>query len=97
MVLVLFYLHALGGNKLKAILLSGQKHQPSQNSMLKDPPRKAAWHALLLRMAWAVLSERLVQYYPEVQVQHRNSQRCYIQDAIISVAALSATLCFIGR
>lgn len=73
MVLVPFYLHTLGGNKLKAILPSGQEHQPFwvPHSMLKSPPWKAAWveskHARLLRTAWAVSSERLVQCYPEVR------------------------------
>lgn len=101
MVLVPFYLRALGGNKLKAILPLGQKHQPSQapHSMLKDPPRKGSslGGEQALRMAWAVLSERLAQYYPEVQVQHRNSQGCCVQDAIISMAALSASLGFMDR
>lgn len=66
-----FYLHAVGGNKLKAILPSGQKHQSSwaPHSMQKDSPKKAAWvesrHAWLLRMAWAAPSERLAQYYPK--------------------------------
>lgn len=102
MVLVPFYLHALGGNKLKAILPSGQKHQPSQasHSMLKDPPKKAAWvgsrHTWLLRIAWAVPSERIVQCYPEVQLQHRNSQRCCVQGAILFMTALSATV-FYGQ
>lgn len=70
---VMFYSHTFGGNKLKVILSIEQEHQPFQtpHRVLKGPSWKAAWVeskcAQLLRTAWALSSERLVQCYPEDQ------------------------------
>lgn len=73
MVLVPLCLHTLGGNKLKAILPSGQERQPFQapQSVWKGPPQKATWvesrHAQLLGTTLAASSERLVQCCPKVR------------------------------
>lgn len=66
-VLVPFYLHTLGGDKMKAILPSGQEHQPFQAPHHdKGSTPKSSEHAWLLRTVRAASSEGLVQCYPQV-------------------------------